>query len=182
MSKSKTFRLEVNDVFDELKDENNRLNQQILLFEKTIKLLDQFSDNMNEFYNCCKCEVNLKNQNVFNDLRNQYKTVSDEFRSVNRSTHLPQYAGEYVQRSKRDLEDRPLLLVSKSSIQKSIKREVSSETDEDFDRRSDDFDDENLSLNYDKEVKQPIDNSMYLMNDSNCGKSLTIDSIDCNKC
>jgi len=65
----------INDLFDELKEENNRLLNQLLFAQKCIKLFENYRNFLNSFCNNCKCDQNIRNKLTFNDLENQYKSV-----------------------------------------------------------------------------------------------------------
>ena len=180
MSESKTFRLEVNDIFDELKNENIRLNKQIVFIQTLIQLIHNFKDNLNEFYNCCKCELNIHNKTVFYDLQNQYKIVCEELASSVKNEHdksIP-IGSSIITRDRSG--DRPHLIVTRKLFKNSIKRELTSQSDEDFEP-NDEFvdnqsDGENISLINDNhsDIAEPLDTSLYLNNDSNCGNTLSI--------
>jgi len=68
----KKIKLTVNDLFDELREENDRLLSQLIDAEKCIKLLDKYRNYLNTV---CKCNENIENQLTLNDLENQYKSL-----------------------------------------------------------------------------------------------------------
>jgi hypothetical protein len=67
-------KLEINDLFDELREENKRLLTQLLFAQKCIKLLESYRNCLNCFQNN-KCNENILNKSLLNDLENEYKTV-----------------------------------------------------------------------------------------------------------
>jgi hypothetical protein len=71
-------KLEINDLFVELKNENKRLLNELLFAQKLIKLFENYRNYLNVFHNNCKCDQNIENKSIFNDLENEYKCVFDE--------------------------------------------------------------------------------------------------------
>ena len=71
-------RLEVNDVFDELREENRRLSQLVSMVYRLSKLLDQFRDSLSDACQRCQCEHNPKTKQSFDVLHAQYQTLSGQ--------------------------------------------------------------------------------------------------------
>jgi hypothetical protein len=70
-------RIEINDLFDELINENKRLFNELLFAQKCIKLLEKYRNYLNNIYINCKCDQNIENKLNFNDLEIEYKCVFD---------------------------------------------------------------------------------------------------------
>jgi hypothetical protein len=68
-------KLEINDLFDELREENKRLLTQLLFAQKCIKLLESYRNCFNSFQINNKCNQNILNKSLLNDLENQYKSL-----------------------------------------------------------------------------------------------------------
>ncbi|CAG2176956.1 unnamed protein product, partial [Oppiella nova] len=79
--------LQVMDIFDELTEENHRLCKQLSLAHKLCQLVDQFRDNLNDFYNCCECDTSVGPKTVYHHLQDQYKRVCDEIEAAIASGH-----------------------------------------------------------------------------------------------
>ena len=65
----------INDLFVELKEENNRLLNELLLTQKCVHLLEKYRNCLISFSNNCKCHQNINNKNIINLLENEYKSV-----------------------------------------------------------------------------------------------------------
>ena len=57
-----------------LREENNRLLNELLLTQKYIELLEKYRNNYKNLINICKCNEN-NNKLLINDLENEYKRV-----------------------------------------------------------------------------------------------------------
>jgi hypothetical protein len=71
----KSVHLIVNDLFVELKEENNRLYEQLLFAEKMIKVLEKFRNYLNNSRINCEFNEFIGNQLIFDDLENEYQMV-----------------------------------------------------------------------------------------------------------
>jgi hypothetical protein len=71
----KSFDLRINDLFVELKEENNRLYEQLLFAEKVIKVLEKFRNYLNNFRINCDFNEFIGNELIFDDLENEYQMV-----------------------------------------------------------------------------------------------------------
>jgi hypothetical protein len=71
----KSVHLIVNDLFVELKEENNRLYEQLLFAEKVIKVLEKFRNYLNNFRINCDFNEFIGNELIFDDLENEYQMV-----------------------------------------------------------------------------------------------------------
>jgi hypothetical protein len=74
-----SVRIDVNDLFEELREENNTLLKQLLFAQKCQKLLEKYRNNLNNICINCKCDQNFENKLIFNDLETEYKSVSEEY-------------------------------------------------------------------------------------------------------
>ncbi len=54
-------KLEINDLFVELKNENKRLLNELLFAQKLIKLFESYRNYLNVFHNNCNCDQNIEN-------------------------------------------------------------------------------------------------------------------------
>jgi hypothetical protein len=72
---AKVFRIEICDLFDEMKDENNRLLAQIDFLNKCFLLFEKYRNYLKVFSNNCNCDLNIQNKVLFNNLENQYKSL-----------------------------------------------------------------------------------------------------------
>ena len=71
--------IEVNDLFDELRQENRRLLRELSFAEKCIKLLERFRSNLKSFNNNCKCDETLEYKLNFNELETTFKFIKQQF-------------------------------------------------------------------------------------------------------
>jgi hypothetical protein len=78
MSEEKTALLEIKDLFNEMKDENNRLLSQLLLAQKCIKVLESYRNYLIFLSNSCECDKHLKIKSKFNDLEIDYKLIESQ--------------------------------------------------------------------------------------------------------
>ncbi len=82
----KSMKLEINDLFKELKeenkrlfDQNKRLSNELLFAQKFIKLCESYRN----LFNFCQCFENYaKNKLSYNLLENKYKTLLNERKSL----------------------------------------------------------------------------------------------------
>jgi hypothetical protein len=68
----------INDIFDELKQQNNRLKNELLLAQKCVHLLEKYRNCLISFSNNCKCNENINNKLVFHSLEkdfNEYQSL-----------------------------------------------------------------------------------------------------------
>jgi hypothetical protein len=72
---AKVFRIEIRDLFDEMKDENNRLLAQIDFLNKCFLLFEKYRNYLKVLSNNCKCDQNIENEVLFNNLENEYKSL-----------------------------------------------------------------------------------------------------------
>jgi hypothetical protein len=79
MLNSSSVRIDVNDLLEELREENNTLFKQLLFAQKCQKLLEKYRNNLNNIYINCKCDQNFENKLIFNDLEIEYKCISEEY-------------------------------------------------------------------------------------------------------
>ena len=79
MIESNEVILEVKDLFEELKDENNRLLNELKLTENLFNLFENYRKLLIEFTINCKCIQNIESNQVFSELELQYKRVFNEF-------------------------------------------------------------------------------------------------------
>jgi hypothetical protein len=77
MSQLNIEKIEINDLFHELINENKRLLNELLFAQKCIKLLEKYRNNLNNICINCKCDQNFENKLNFNDLEIEYKSVFD---------------------------------------------------------------------------------------------------------
>jgi hypothetical protein len=73
--RKKSVKIEINDLFDELKKENKRLLNELSFHEKCVQLLQSYRNCLNTFYNNCICDQNIKNKSIFNDLQIKYNYI-----------------------------------------------------------------------------------------------------------
>jgi len=76
---SSSVRIDVNDLLEELREENNTLLKQLLFAQKCQKLLQKYRNNLNNICINCKCDQNFENKLIFNNLEIEYKCVSEEY-------------------------------------------------------------------------------------------------------
>jgi hypothetical protein len=79
MLNSSSVRIDVNDLLEELREENNTLFKQLLFAQKCQKLLQKYRNNLNNVYINCKCDQNFENKLIFNNLEIEYKCISEEY-------------------------------------------------------------------------------------------------------
>jgi hypothetical protein len=79
MLNSSSVRIDVNDLLEELREENNTLFKQLLFAQKCQKLLQKYRNNLNNIYINCKCDQSFQNKLIFNDLEIEYKCISEEY-------------------------------------------------------------------------------------------------------
>ena len=68
----------INDIFDELKQQNNRLKNELLLAQKCVHLLEKYRNCLMHFSLHCKCDENINNKLVFHLLEkdlNEYQSL-----------------------------------------------------------------------------------------------------------
>jgi hypothetical protein len=70
--------IQINDIFDELIEENKRLNNELMFANKCLNVLNEFKSYLyNNYINKCKCN------HIFNDfISNQFKYLEKEFDSI----------------------------------------------------------------------------------------------------
>jgi hypothetical protein len=71
----KLVKLEINDLFDELKEQNKTLLNELSFHEKCVQLLQSYRNCLNSFYNNCICDQNIRNKFIANDLQIKYNSV-----------------------------------------------------------------------------------------------------------
>jgi hypothetical protein len=76
---SNEVRIDVNDLLEELREENNTLSKQLLFAQKCQKLLEKYRNNLKNIYINCKCDQSFENKLIFNDLEIEYKCISEEY-------------------------------------------------------------------------------------------------------
>jgi hypothetical protein len=76
--------LVINDLFEELSEENNRLLNELLFAKKCIELLKSYRNYLNVFSNECNCNPIINNKLVLNAFENSFKFLfeSKEFESI----------------------------------------------------------------------------------------------------
>jgi hypothetical protein len=79
MLNSSSVRIDVNDLLEELREENNTLLKQLLFAQKCQKLLQKYRNNLNNICINCKCDQNFENKLIFNNLEIEYKCISEEY-------------------------------------------------------------------------------------------------------
>lgn len=79
MSESNVVSIEAEDVFEELKQENRRLLNELIFAEKCINLLEKFRTNLKSFNNNCKCDETIEYKLSFNELETKYKFIKRQF-------------------------------------------------------------------------------------------------------
>jgi hypothetical protein len=65
----------INDIFDELKEENKRLLNDLSLAQKRIKLFEKYRNCLNSFDNNCNCDQNIGNKLLFKNLEKEFECV-----------------------------------------------------------------------------------------------------------
>jgi hypothetical protein len=76
---SETFStLELIDFYVELREENERLVNQLLFAQKCMKLFENYRNLLNDFSNDCKCDENFEIKLKLYDLEKQYKSLVKE--------------------------------------------------------------------------------------------------------
>jgi hypothetical protein len=73
--RKKSVKLEINDLFDDLKEQNKTLLNELSFLEKCVQLLQSYRNCLNTFYNNCICDQNIKNKFISNDLEIKYNSV-----------------------------------------------------------------------------------------------------------
>jgi hypothetical protein len=71
----KSVKIEINDLFDELKEQNKRLLNELSFHEKCVQLLQSYRNCLNSFNTDCNCDQNIKNKFILNDLEIKYNSV-----------------------------------------------------------------------------------------------------------
>jgi hypothetical protein len=71
----KSVKIEINDLFDELKEQNKTLLNELSFHEKCVQLLQSYRNCLNSFHNNCICDQNIKNESIFNDLQIKYNYI-----------------------------------------------------------------------------------------------------------
>jgi len=71
----KSVKIEINDLFDELKEQNKILLNELSFHEKCVQLLQSYRNCLNSFHNNCICDQNIKNKSIFNDLQIKYNYI-----------------------------------------------------------------------------------------------------------
>jgi hypothetical protein len=79
MLNSSSVRIDVNDLLEELREENNTLLKQLLFAQKCQKLLQKYRNNLNNICINCKCDQNFENKLILNNLEIEYKCISEEY-------------------------------------------------------------------------------------------------------
>ena len=74
----KSAAIELNDVMECLKDQNNKLLNQLSFAQKCMKLFEDYRKCLIGFASECVCEDNVDNQITFNRLELNYKLIVDE--------------------------------------------------------------------------------------------------------
>lgn len=80
---NKTAELDIKDVLCELKEENERLGQQILFANKCIQLLTKFRNCLTLFSSQCICSLNAHNKQTYTDLQNEYDIIGRQISDGN---------------------------------------------------------------------------------------------------
>ena len=75
---AKDAAIELKDFMECLRDENNKLLNQLCFAQKCMKLFEDYRKCLIGFANSCVCEHNYDNQMVFNRLEHNYKLIVDE--------------------------------------------------------------------------------------------------------
>jgi hypothetical protein len=88
MSEEKTALLEINDLFNEMKDENNRLLSQLLWAQKCIKVLQSYRNYLIVLSNSGECDKHLEIKSKFNDLEIDYKLIESHKQFINNENSL----------------------------------------------------------------------------------------------
>ena len=74
----KSSAIEIKDFIDCLRDENNRLLDQLSFAQKCMKLFEDYRKCLIGFANSCLCDQNFDNQMEFNRLEKNYISVVEE--------------------------------------------------------------------------------------------------------
>jgi len=175
MSKPKTVQIEVNDVFEELKEENNRLSKQLLFAEKCFELFEKFRNCLNSYNNNCKCITNSNNKLIYNYLENEYKSVSEEYEKQIRNNvksikeNFKENKINKIVLNKVSVNQR----LSKSKIEHKIKAEIDSDSDSDEDYSDFDTNEEPMGQNLDtnNEFLNSSLNKTYIKNGCDSSKT-----------
>ena len=77
----------INDIFDQLKHENNRLLNELLFAQKNIQLLENFRDFSLKFSSKCICDQNIDYEKQLNGLENNYQIfINENNKCINNNT------------------------------------------------------------------------------------------------
>src|SRR5260370_38645194 len=72
--------IKINDILEELKDENNRLNNELLFANKCLNVLNKFKSYLySNYINKCKCDQSFdNNSNQLKDFENEFNSIINE--------------------------------------------------------------------------------------------------------
>ncbi len=70
-----SIKISVNDLFSELKEENNRLLDELLYAKKCVKLLENYRNFIKNFLNRCECNLKIDNKIKLIELENEFELI-----------------------------------------------------------------------------------------------------------
>src|SRR5260370_24384833 len=73
---AKEFYIELNDIFDELREENKRLKNELLFANKCLNVLNKFKIHLNKIYEKFDSIIDSKHKQELNELEIEFKTIN----------------------------------------------------------------------------------------------------------
>jgi hypothetical protein len=78
-----SIKISVNDLFNELKEENNRLLDELLYAKKCVKLLENYRNFAKNFLNKCECNLKIDNKIKLIELENEFQLIFNNNKQIN---------------------------------------------------------------------------------------------------
>src|SRR5260370_31462165 len=80
---AKEFYIELNDIFDELREENKRLNNELLFANKCLNVLNKFKIHLNNIYQKFDSIIDSKHKQELNELEIEFKNINNFEKIIN---------------------------------------------------------------------------------------------------